>query len=130
MLKLQQAIRDAVDPHRRPTDIEVCDEVLVNVKAFDRPTLYLHGPLMPYFAGPYSVLRQVSPNTHELQIPQPATGNRIHPTFNVSQLRKFHSNRPLLEALDAPDEPQPDPPEGPLAPEEPNDLAHLAEPDQ
>ena len=64
MLKLQQVMRDAVDPHRRLTDIQVGDDVLVNVKAFDRPTLYPRGQLMPYFAGPYRVLRQVSPNTY------------------------------------------------------------------
>ena len=122
MLRQQEAMRLRMQAHRRPTDIAVGDEVLVNVKAYDRPTLHPHGPLMPYFAGPYRVLRKITSNTFELQIPQPHAGQRIHPVFNVSHLRKYHSNRPLLDALENADDVPPDPPEADVLPEdEPGD---------
>ena len=55
---------------------------------------------MPYFAGHFKVLKKISENTFEVQIPQPAPGKRIHPVFNASKLRRFHSQRPYIEAME------------------------------
>ena len=53
MLRLQEAQRARLADQRRKVDIDAGDDVLVNVKAYDRPTLAPQGPLMPYFAGPF-----------------------------------------------------------------------------
>ena len=39
MLRLQDAQRARLDEKRRKVDIDAGDDVLVNVKAYDRPTL-------------------------------------------------------------------------------------------
>ena len=45
------------------------------------------GKMKPYFVGPFRILRAVSKNAFELDLPMTM---KVHPVFNISLLRLYH----------------------------------------
>ena len=101
MLCLSEDTKVRIDERRRPTEISVGAQVLINLWKHPAHTLWPdRGPLMPYFAGPFEVLRRVGTNAYQLQLTPAMVTAHVHDVFNVSQLRLFHSDTPLLDARD------------------------------
>ena len=68
------------------------------------------------------MVRRVTPNTYQLRLPAEIK-LRIHDVFNVSQLRKYHSSTPLLDAREAAAQPGDEENEAQaMAPDEPDDV--------
>ncbi len=68
------------------------------------------------------MVRRVYPNVYQLRLP-PEIKSRIHDIFNVSQLRKYHSNTPLLGARETAAQPGDEEHEAQaMAPDEPDDV--------
>ena len=96
MQVVSEDMKVRIDQSKRYAYIAPGDHVLVNVRKQPAQSLWAdRGPLMPYFAGPFDVLRRVGPNAYQLRLP-PEIASRIHDIFNVVQLRKYHSYTPLL----------------------------------
>ena len=128
MQGLSEDMKTRVDQQRRPAEMAQGDQVLVNIRRHPAQSLWAdRGPLMPYFAGPFEVVRRVSPNAYQLRLP-PEVKSRIHDVFNVSQLRKYHSNTPLLDAREAAAQPGEEHDEAQvMAPDEPDDVMDVGE---
>ncbi|GKF85736.1 hypothetical protein Tco_0253563 [Tanacetum coccineum] len=56
------------------------------------------GKLNPRYVGPFKVLEQVGSISYKLELPQELS--KVHNTFHVSNLKKFHANEPLVVLLD------------------------------
>nr|GEV84406.1 putative reverse transcriptase domain-containing protein [Tanacetum cinerariifolium] len=56
------------------------------------------GKLNPRYVGPFKVLDKVGTVTYKLELSQELS--RVHNTFHVSNLKKFHANEPLAVPLD------------------------------
>nr|GFC12119.1 putative reverse transcriptase domain-containing protein [Tanacetum cinerariifolium] len=50
------------------------------------------------YVGPFKVLDKVGTVTYKIELPQELS--RVHNTFHVSNLKKFHANEPLHVPLD------------------------------
>ena len=86
LLIAQQRQTKAASKHRRPTEIKEGDRVSLSLK-FIR-TLGSGAPpkLGPLFAGPFKVLKMITPNTCRLQLPP---GFRVRNVANVNRLKLF-----------------------------------------
>ena len=76
--------------------------MLINVKLHPRPYPQASGPLEPYYAGPYKVIEKVGPNSFRVRLPAKARINRVHDVFNITSLKKYHSETVLLDVVDPP----------------------------
>nr|GEW42202.1 putative reverse transcriptase domain-containing protein [Tanacetum cinerariifolium] len=56
------------------------------------------GKLNPRYVGPFKVLDKVGTVAYKLELPQELS--RVHNTFHVSNLKKFHADEPLAVLLD------------------------------
>ena len=108
------------DPHHRSSDIVVGDEVLVNVRKVDRPAFISFHKLMQTYARHLRAIAAVSNNAFEVELPPELLDKRLHNVFNVSQLNKYRSQTPLLDAIDNSSDSLDEPPHLPL--DEPDDL--------
>ena len=102
------------DCHHRSSDIVVGDEVLVNVLKFDRHAFSTIHKLVQLYAGPFRVIAAVGSNAFKVDLPTKLLDKRIHNVFNVSQLKKYRSETPLLDAIKNNTDSLVDPPQLPL----------------
>nr|GFA77364.1 putative reverse transcriptase domain-containing protein [Tanacetum cinerariifolium] len=57
------------------------------------------GKLNPRYVGPFKVLKKIRNVAYKLKLPEELS--RVHNTFHVSNLKKFHVDEPLAVPLDA-----------------------------
>ncbi|GKG18179.1 hypothetical protein Tco_0372477, partial [Tanacetum coccineum] len=52
----------------------------------------------PRYVGPFKVIERVGEIAYKLELPEELS--RVHNTFHVSNLKKFHADEPLAVSLD------------------------------
>ena len=98
---------ESVNKNRpRPREFNVGDMVLLSNKHFRTAaskaaaSQKLHGK----YSGPFQIVRKVSPNAYELDLP---ANIKIHPTINIEYLKEYHASPDRLGPRDAPLRPDP-----------------------
>ena len=81
------------DRHIWPSDIAVGDEILFNVRTFDRPAFRSIHKLMQSYVGDFLVNAAVACNAFKVELAH-KDDKRIH----VYPLKKYRSKKPLLDA--------------------------------
>nr|GFA16315.1 putative reverse transcriptase domain-containing protein [Tanacetum cinerariifolium] len=56
------------------------------------------GKLNPRYVGPFKVLERVGEVAYKLDLPEELS--KVHNTFHVSNLKKCHADKPLVDPLD------------------------------
>ena len=80
------------DKTHKESDIEVGDQVLLSTINFNN--LNTNIKLKDPFVGPFIVLKNVGPNTLELDLYGPYT--RKHPVFPISLVKKYYSSGEII----------------------------------
>ena len=80
-----QRDKTAADHARRLAKIKEGDLVLLSIRYLQLKAI--SGIMKPHFVGPFHVLRAVSVNAFELELPMTM---KVHPASNVSLLRLYH----------------------------------------
>ncbi|GKF16792.1 putative reverse transcriptase domain-containing protein [Tanacetum coccineum] len=98
-----QAARDRQKSYanlkRKPMEFQVGDKVMLKVFPWKGVVHFgKWGKLNPRYVGPFKVLEKVGEVACKLELPEEL--NRVHNTFHVSNLKKFHANEPLAVPLD------------------------------
>ncbi|PKU74262.1 hypothetical protein MA16_Dca003465 [Dendrobium catenatum] len=78
--------KEAADKHRKKREFKVGDLVMIRV----RRERFGHGSyskLSPRKIGPFSILRQINPNTYVVDLPNHYNTSN---TFNISDLSAYH----------------------------------------
>ena len=75
------------------------DQVLVNLKKHETPSLFPRSTLAPHFAGPFKVLRAISENAFQLELPPRLKSAKVHDVFNVNHLKLYTTATPKLDKL-------------------------------
>ncbi|GJU76615.1 putative reverse transcriptase domain-containing protein [Tanacetum coccineum] len=84
---------------RKPKEFHVGDSVMLNVSPWKGVVRFgKRGKLNPRYVRPFKVLEKVGAVTYKLELPQEL--GKVHNTFHVSNLKKFHANKPLAVPLD------------------------------
>ncbi|GKF25665.1 putative reverse transcriptase domain-containing protein, partial [Tanacetum coccineum] len=87
------------DLKRKPMKFEVGDKVMLKVSPWKRVVRFgKWGKLNPRFIGPFKVIKRVGDVAYKLELPEELS--RVHNTFHVSNLKKFHADEPLVVPLD------------------------------
>lgn len=87
--KAQNKMKMVVDKKRLPASFSEGDMVLVRLQPY-RQTIVanrLHNKLCQKYYGPYQISRKISEAAYTLTL---LAGSKIHPTFRISRLKKFH----------------------------------------
>ncbi|GJS47967.1 hypothetical protein Tco_0598088 [Tanacetum coccineum] len=84
---------------RKPMEFQVGDKVMLKVSPWkwDR-TFWQTGEVNPKYVGPFKVLKQVRSVAYKLELPQELS--RVHNTFHVFNLKKYHADESLAVSLD------------------------------
>ncbi|GJS23676.1 putative reverse transcriptase domain-containing protein, partial [Tanacetum coccineum] len=98
-----QAARDRqksyADLKRKPIEFEVRDKVMLKVSPWKGVVRFgKQGKLNPRFVGPFKVIKRVGDVAYKLELPEELS--RVHNTFHVSNLKKYHADEPLAIPLD------------------------------
>ncbi|GJZ51216.1 putative reverse transcriptase domain-containing protein [Tanacetum coccineum] len=98
-----QAARDRqksyADLKRKPMEFQVGDKVMLKVSPWKGVVHFgKRGKLNPRYVGPFKVLERVKDVAYKLKLPEELS--RVHNTFHVSNLKKFHADEPLAVSLD------------------------------
>ncbi|GJT56253.1 putative reverse transcriptase domain-containing protein [Tanacetum coccineum] len=98
-----QAARDIqksyADRRRKPLEFQVGDKVMLKVLPWKWVIRFgKWGKLNPRCIRPFKVLAKVGTVAYRLELPDQLS--RVHSTFNVSNLKKCFSNKPLAIPLD------------------------------
>nr|GFA64382.1 reverse transcriptase domain-containing protein [Tanacetum cinerariifolium] len=93
-----QAARDRqksyADLKRKPMEFQVGDKVMLKVSPWKGVVRFgKRGKLNPRYVGPFKVLKRVGDVAYKLDLPEKLS--RVHNTFHVSNLKKFHADEPL-----------------------------------
>ncbi|GJU39725.1 putative reverse transcriptase domain-containing protein [Tanacetum coccineum] len=82
-----------------PMEFQVGDRVMLKVSPWKGVVRFgKQGKLNPRYVGPFKVLEKVRTVAYKLELPQEL--RRVHNTFHVSNLKKFHSDEPLAVLLE------------------------------
>nr|GFA78055.1 putative reverse transcriptase domain-containing protein [Tanacetum cinerariifolium] len=98
-----QAARDRhksyVDLKRKPMEFQVEEKVMLKVLPWKGVVRFgKWGKLNPRHVRPFKVLERVGDVAYKLDLPKELS--RVHNTFQVSNLKKFHADEPLVVPLD------------------------------
>jgi hypothetical protein len=86
---------------RRPEEHQVDALVLLSTKFFKAPSDSSRTrKLAPKFAGPYKVVKRVSPVAYKLELPP---GTNAHPVFHSSLLKAYKADSTGERAVQVPD---------------------------
>ncbi|GJZ69686.1 putative reverse transcriptase domain-containing protein, partial [Tanacetum coccineum] len=101
--KRMQAARDRqksyADLKRKPMEFQVGDKVMLKVSPWKGVVRFgKRGKLNLRYVGHFKVLEKVGKVSYKLDLPEELS--RVHNTFHVSNLKKFHANEPLAVLLD------------------------------
>lgn len=109
LLKAQQTQKRYADQHRRHESFAVGDEVLLSTRDLQLVTDKQRkraAKLTSRFIGPFRILRVINDNAYELELPPQL---RIHPTTNISKLRRYRRSPAQFAGRPQPlDRPPPD----------------------
>ncbi|GJY52335.1 hypothetical protein Tco_0443182 [Tanacetum coccineum] len=97
-----QAARDRqksyADLKRKPMDFQVGDKVMLKVLPWKGVVRFgKRGKLNPRYVGPFKVLEKVGSVAYKLELLEELS--RVHNTFHVSNLKKYHADKPLAVPL-------------------------------
>nr|GEV98958.1 putative reverse transcriptase domain-containing protein [Tanacetum cinerariifolium] len=98
-----QASRDRqksyADLKCNPMEFQVRDKVMLNVSPWKGVVRFgKRGKLNPRYVGPFKVLEKIRKIAYKLELPEELS--RVHHTFHVSNLKKYHADEPLAVPLD------------------------------
>ena len=88
-----------IDHVKRSSGIHIGNQVLLSMKHLqlkDEP-----GKLLPISIGPFRVIQEIRRNVLKLDLPASMS---VHPVFNVSLLKKYHSNSFLPKVVQVEDD--------------------------
>nr|GEX81586.1 putative reverse transcriptase domain-containing protein [Tanacetum cinerariifolium] len=87
------------DLKRKPMEFQVRDKVMLKVSPWKGVVRFgKRGKLNPRYVGPFKVLEKIGKVAYKLKLPEELS--RVHNTFYVSNLKKFHADEPLAIPLD------------------------------
>ncbi|KAI3814169.1 hypothetical protein L1987_18916 [Smallanthus sonchifolius] len=87
------------DKRRKPLEFKVGDLVLLKVSPWKGVIRFgKKGKLAPCYVGPFKILERIGKVAYKLELP-PSLGN-VHPTFHVSNLKKYLADENLHIPLD------------------------------
>nr|GEZ58084.1 hypothetical protein [Tanacetum cinerariifolium] len=98
-----QAARDRQKSYanlkRKPMEFQIRDRVMLKVLPWKGVVRFgKRGKLNPRYVGPFKVLDKVGTIAYKLKLPQELS--RVHNTFYVSNLKKYHADEPLAVPFD------------------------------
>ncbi|GKF07807.1 hypothetical protein Tco_0042031, partial [Tanacetum coccineum] len=83
----------------KPMEFQVGDKVMLKVLPWKGVVRFgKRGKLNPRYVGPFKVLEKVGEVAYKLELPEELS--RLHNTFHVSNLKKYHADEPLAVPLD------------------------------
>nr|GEZ49921.1 retrovirus-related Pol polyprotein from transposon 17.6 [Tanacetum cinerariifolium] len=86
-------------PLRKPMEFQVGDKVMLKVSPWKGVVRFgKRGKLNPRYVGPFKVSKKIGKVAYKLKLPKELS--RVHNTFHVSNLKKFHADGPLAVPLD------------------------------
>ncbi|GJU99307.1 putative reverse transcriptase domain-containing protein [Tanacetum coccineum] len=84
---------------RKPMEFQVGDRVMLKVSPWKGVVRFgKRGKLNPRYVGPFKVLKKIGSVAYKLELPQELS--RVHNTFQVSNLKKCYSDKPLAVPLE------------------------------
>ncbi|GJR52462.1 hypothetical protein Tco_1402983 [Tanacetum coccineum] len=87
------------DLKRKSMEFQVGDKVMLKVSPWKGVVRFgKRGKLNPRYVGPFKELEKVREVAYKLELP--AELSRVHNTFHVSNLKKYHADEPLAVLLD------------------------------
>ena len=92
-------MKQVVDKSRREEIFATDDEVLLSTKHLRSFDAHLPIKLRRQWVGPFAVTKVVSPVAYKLDLPQ---GWKIHPTFHVSNLRRYLRSEEFVREVQPP----------------------------
>nr|GEZ35800.1 putative reverse transcriptase domain-containing protein [Tanacetum cinerariifolium] len=103
IIQRMQAARDRkksyADLKRKPMEFQVGDKVMLKVSPWKGVVRFgKRGKLNPRYVGPFKVSKKIGKVAYKLKLPKELS--RVHNTFHVSNLKKFHADGPLAVPLD------------------------------
>ncbi|BDA51628.1 probable transposon Ty3-G Gag-Pol polyprotein [Coccomyxa sp. Obi] len=122
LAKTQEAMKRNADQHRRPTNFQEGDRVMLSAKDIEQVLPRAANKLKPRWVGPFKITRVKPGDAYDLELPP---DYQIHSTFHASKLKPYHER---AEASDEEQPPAPEEPEQPVvdaaqeadSPEDPN----------
>nr|GFA60554.1 putative reverse transcriptase domain-containing protein [Tanacetum cinerariifolium] len=94
-----EAMKSYADLKRKPMEFQVGDKVMLKVSPWKRVVRFgKRGKLNPRYVGPFKVLERIGDVAYKLYLPEELS--RVHNTFHVSNLKKYHADEPLAVPLD------------------------------
>src|SRR5882724_9055849 len=101
LLDAQRRQTEYANHHRRRSEFNICDKVLLSTKNINNPINRKCSTkkLTPRYIGPYQIIEKTSSLVYKLDLP---VTMRIHPVFHVSLLKEHHENTPDFERPEPP----------------------------
>nr|GEX36499.1 putative reverse transcriptase domain-containing protein [Tanacetum cinerariifolium] len=92
-------LKSYADLKRKPMEFQVGNKEMLKVSPWKGVVRFdKRGKLNPRYVGPFKVLEKNGDVAYKLDLPEELS--RVHNTFYVSNLKKFHADEPLAVPLD------------------------------